>query len=167
MKVFCPKRSTLSLNAQHSVEFRCQNSPRMLYAHATLITVNPAREILLDGAILVRGETIAEIDKSDVLISRYPDEECRDLTGRILIPGLINTHMHTAQTLIRGTYSSSLIPISISHFSLPPQCSSIGISTFLHLSAPYFLSATRPGRLSRRVFKTQQELGNVLAELEI
>lgn len=74
----------------------------MLYAHATLITVNRAREIILDGAILVRGDTIADIDKSDVLISRYPAEEVKDLTGRIVIPGLINTHMHTAQTLLRG-----------------------------------------------------------------
>ncbi|KAF9630086.1 putative amidohydrolase protein [Lasiodiplodia theobromae] len=74
----------------------------MLYAHATLITVNPAREIILDGAILVRGDTIAEIDKSDVLISKYPGEDRTDLTGRIVVPGLINTHMHTAQTLLRG-----------------------------------------------------------------
>ncbi|KAH7062625.1 atrazine chlorohydrolase/guanine deaminase [Macrophomina phaseolina] len=74
----------------------------MLYLHATLITLNPAREIILDGAILVRGDTIADVDKSDVLISRYPDEPSRDLTGRILIPGLVNTHMHTAQTLLRG-----------------------------------------------------------------
>ncbi|KAL1641900.1 hypothetical protein SLS58_005735 [Diplodia intermedia] len=74
----------------------------MLYAHATLITVNAAREIILDGAILVRGDTIADIDKSHVLISKYPREERTDLTGRIVIPGLINTHMHTAQTLLRG-----------------------------------------------------------------
>ncbi|KAL0260233.1 hypothetical protein SLS55_003917 [Diplodia seriata] len=74
----------------------------MLYAHATLITVNAAREIILDGAILVRGDTIADIDKSHVLISKYPGEERTDLTGRIVIPGLINTHMHTAQTLLRG-----------------------------------------------------------------
>lgn len=94
----------------------------MLYAHATLITVNPAREIILDGAILVRGDTIAEIDKSDVLISKYPGEDRTDLTGRIVVPGLINTHMHTAQTLLRGTYSSFVIPSACCLFYLSTKC---------------------------------------------
>lgn len=114
----------------------------MLYTHATLITVNRAREIILDGAILVRGDTIADIDKSDVLISRYPAEEVKDLTGRIVIPGLINTHMHTAQTLLRGTYSSLLIPIVCYftwRFPTKPLCGAIRI---LRLLSARFLSGT-------------------------
>jgi cytosine/adenosine deaminase-related metal-dependent hydrolase len=76
----------------------------MLYLHATVITVNPDRDVFLDGAILVKGDKIADIGKAKDLISKYPDEEIVDLTGRIIIPGLISTHMHTAQTLLRGKY---------------------------------------------------------------
>lgn len=76
----------------------------MLYIHATIITVNTAREIFDDGAILVRGSTIAAVGKTDPLLAEYPDEECMDLTGRIIIPGLVNAHMHTAQTLLRGKW---------------------------------------------------------------
>ncbi|KAI9730723.1 MAG: hypothetical protein M1834_005692 [Cirrosporium novae-zelandiae] len=74
----------------------------MLYSHATIITVNSSRDIIKDGAILVQGNVIADIDKADVLNGKYPGEEVIDLEGRIIIPGLINTHMHTAQTLLRG-----------------------------------------------------------------
>lgn len=74
----------------------------MLYLYATIITVNPNRDVLLDGAILVKGDKIADIGKSEALIKTYPDEEHADLSGRIVIPGLITTHMHTAQTLLRG-----------------------------------------------------------------
>ena len=74
----------------------------MLYTHATIITVNSSREIILDGAILVQGNLIAAVDKSDVLTKLDPDEEIKNLEGRIIIPGLISTHMHTAQTLLRG-----------------------------------------------------------------
>lgn len=77
----------------------------MLYTHATIITVNPAREILLDGSLLVKDNFIRDIDKTEALISKYSDEETYDLTGHIMIPGLISTHMHTAQTLLRGTHS--------------------------------------------------------------
>ncbi len=74
----------------------------MLFTHATIITVNPSREIILDGAILVQGNLIAAIDKTDELAKLHPTEEIVNLEGRIVIPGLISTHMHTAQTLLRG-----------------------------------------------------------------
>jgi cytosine/adenosine deaminase-related metal-dependent hydrolase len=76
----------------------------MLYLHATIITVNPDHDVFLDGAILVKGDKIADIGKAKDLILKYPNEESVDLTGRIIIPGLISTHMHTAQTLLRGKY---------------------------------------------------------------
>ncbi|KAH7360945.1 atrazine chlorohydrolase/guanine deaminase [Rhexocercosporidium sp. MPI-PUGE-AT-0058] len=74
----------------------------MLYLHATIVTVNPNRDVILDGAILVQGDKIVGMEKSDLLLARYPEEETVDLTGTIIIPGLISTQMHTAQTLLRG-----------------------------------------------------------------
>jgi len=74
----------------------------MLYTHTTIITVNSSREIILDGAILVHGNLIAAVDKTDILTKEHPSEEVVNLEGRIIIPGLISTHMHTAQTLLRG-----------------------------------------------------------------
>ncbi|KAG8165668.1 hypothetical protein KVR01_004220 [Diaporthe batatas] len=78
-----------------------------LYQHATIITVNRKREIILDGAILVVDNRIALLDKSSA-VAVHPEfprgREVRsvDLTGKIVIPGLINTHCHTAQSLLRG-----------------------------------------------------------------
>lgn len=79
----------------------------MLYTHATVVTVDTQRTIILDGAILVQGNRIADIGKTDALLAKYQDldEEIYDLAGHIVIPGLISTHMHTAQTLLRGTPS--------------------------------------------------------------
>jgi cytosine/adenosine deaminase-related metal-dependent hydrolase len=75
----------------------------MLYTHATIITMDGSRRIIGDGAIRVDGNNIADIGKTAVLKERYPEDEEYDLSGRIIIPGLISTHMHTAQTLLRGT----------------------------------------------------------------
>jgi cytosine/adenosine deaminase-related metal-dependent hydrolase len=76
----------------------------MLYMHATIITVNSSREIILDGAILAQDNLIAAVDKTDVLTKLHPSEVVVNLEGRIIIPGLISTHMHTAQTLLRGEH---------------------------------------------------------------
>ncbi|GFF27417.1 uncharacterized protein C1F8.04c [Aspergillus udagawae] len=75
----------------------------MLYTHATIITVDPSRRIIEDGAIYVADDLIADLGKTDTLRAKYSTEEEYDLSGRIVIPGLISTHMHTAQTLLRGT----------------------------------------------------------------
>lgn len=75
----------------------------MLYTHATIVTVDPSRRIINDGAIRVENDIIADLGKTDQLTRKYPEEEEYDLSGRIVIPGLISTHMHTAQTLLRGT----------------------------------------------------------------
>ena len=75
----------------------------MLYTRATIVTVDASRRIITDGAIRVVGNVIEDIGKADTLKERYPGEEECDLSGRIIIPGLISTHMHTAQTLLRGT----------------------------------------------------------------
>jgi cytosine/adenosine deaminase-related metal-dependent hydrolase len=74
-----------------------------LYFNATIITVNITRDILLDGAILVTGNRIAAIGKTHVLSLNLPGgTKYVDLEGKIVLPGLINTHAHVAQSLMKG-----------------------------------------------------------------
>lgn len=79
----------------------------VLYQHATIITVNQRREIILDGAMLVVGTHIKLVDLTSAVLS-HPDlkalSEIRivDLSGKIVIPGFVNTHCHTIQSILRG-----------------------------------------------------------------
>ena len=74
----------------------------IIYEHATCITVDSQRRILLDGALAVEGERFVAIDKARVLRERFPTAERVDLRGQVVTPGLINAHVHTAQAMIRG-----------------------------------------------------------------
>ena len=78
-------------------------SPEMLYIHATIITLDETRRIIEDGAICVDKDTIADIGKTDVLLETYPNERQYNLSGCVVIPGLVSTHVHTVQSLLRGT----------------------------------------------------------------
>jgi cytosine/adenosine deaminase-related metal-dependent hydrolase len=74
-----------------------------LYTNATIITINPEREVILDGAILVTGSRIAAVGKTSSLSEHLPNNtKIVSLAGRIILPGLINTHSHLAQSLLRG-----------------------------------------------------------------
>jgi cytosine/adenosine deaminase-related metal-dependent hydrolase len=78
-------------------------SKRTLYTHATIVTVNQQRDVVLDGALLIHGFRIIAIGKSNNLLSNIDsDTEVIDCSNKIIIPGLINTHSHLAQSLLRG-----------------------------------------------------------------
>lgn len=74
---------------------------RVLFLHATVITVNSAREVIHDGYLLVEDTRIAAIGKCPPS-PEYTSARTIDCTGKIIIPGLINTHAHLVQSLLRG-----------------------------------------------------------------
>ncbi len=74
----------------------------MLYHNCTIVTVDDRRRILTDGAMVVSNGQIVAIGKRQDVAERFPDEEQIDLYGGLVIPGLVNTHVHLSQALIRG-----------------------------------------------------------------
>src|SRR5579859_2367876 len=74
----------------------------MLFKNATILTMNPTRDIISGGAIAIQGNRIVAIGKTDELLTQYQEEEVIDVHGKLMLPGLIDTHVHLAQALIRG-----------------------------------------------------------------
>lgn len=71
---------------------------RTLIRSATILTMDDGLGDLLDASLLVQHDRIAAIGR-DITAS---DAEIVDGRGRIVIPGLVNAHMHTWQTALRG-----------------------------------------------------------------
>ncbi len=72
----------------------------LLLRHADiLITMNPDRRVIEDGAIFVRDNVIQQVGKTEEL----PEEADTIINARgmIVLPGLVNTHHHLYQTLTR------------------------------------------------------------------
>jgi len=74
----------------------------MLFTNATVITMNPDRDIILDGAVAVAGNRIVAVGKTEALVHQFAGDEVVNVRGKLIIPGLIDTHVHLAQALIRG-----------------------------------------------------------------
>jgi len=73
-----------------------------IYEGATVITVDPQRRVIRDGALAVRGDRLAAVGKAAEVRARFPEAQLVDVTGALIIPGLVDTHVHLAQALIRG-----------------------------------------------------------------
>jgi putative selenium metabolism protein SsnA len=62
----------------------------------------PGGPFLSDGAVAVEGTTIAAVGSRRELAERFPGAEVVDGRGRLLMPGLVNAHMHFYGTYARG-----------------------------------------------------------------
>ncbi len=68
---------------------------------ATIITMDPQRRVLADAAIAF-GETILAVGPSVDVVAAYPFATVRDCRGAAIMPGMVNTHTHLFQTLLKG-----------------------------------------------------------------
>lgn len=70
--------------------------------NAFLVTMNPERDVYLDGAIAIDGNRIVGVGKSEDIMRRYPDAKTLNASGHAVIPGLVAAHVHLFQSLYRG-----------------------------------------------------------------
>ncbi len=73
-----------------------------LLTHATIITVNADRAVLKDAAIYIQNDRIQAIGDTATLQAQYPEVAELDCRDRVIIPGMVNTHTHLFQTLLKG-----------------------------------------------------------------
>ncbi|MEM2588098.1 MAG: amidohydrolase [Candidatus Bathyarchaeia archaeon] len=67
----------------------------------TIVTMG-SEGVIRDGAVVVEGDTIVDVGKSDEIKRKYSRYEKIDAGGKVVMPGLINTHQHAAMSLLRG-----------------------------------------------------------------
>lgn len=67
-----------------------------------VVPVVPEGRVLEHHAVVVEGERIVDIVPADALDARFANAERVELPDRVLIPGLINMHTHSAMALLRG-----------------------------------------------------------------
>jgi len=68
---------------------------------ATIVTCK--KRIIRDGAVVVEGQEIVAVGKSSDIRRKYGrGYEKIYAKGKVVIPGLINTHQHAAMSLLRG-----------------------------------------------------------------
>jgi cytosine/adenosine deaminase-related metal-dependent hydrolase len=52
------------------------------------------RRVIRDGSIAIEGSTILDIDKTEEMTKRYSPEKIINVKNKIILPGLIDSHVH-------------------------------------------------------------------------
>jgi 5-methylthioadenosine/S-adenosylhomocysteine deaminase len=79
-----------------------QRSVSLIVSGGTVITVDQTDRVLAPGAVAIDGRDIVAVGTVEEIGTRFTSAETIDATGRVVIPGLINTHTHAPMVLYRG-----------------------------------------------------------------
>jgi cytosine/adenosine deaminase-related metal-dependent hydrolase len=74
----------------------------ILIEHGIVVTQDSRRRVIRDGAVMTESSNIVDVGKTEELHRKYSPEHTIDASRKLVIPGLIDCHVHLAQALIRG-----------------------------------------------------------------
>ncbi len=71
----------------------------ILFKNADIITMNSERNVIRNGWIAVKDGKISGVGEGESVQTAVREVDCK---GRLVMPGLINTHAHTPMCIMRG-----------------------------------------------------------------
>ena len=74
----------------------------LIVHNGTIVTLDENDTLIESGAVLIVGDSIAQIGPEDELVEAHPAARRIDAGGGVILPGLINAHTHVPMTLLRG-----------------------------------------------------------------
>ncbi len=92
-------------NASRSTERPNSTSSLLLYG-GTVLTMDGGFRVIRDAEVLIQRGRIASVGKTLTLM---PGTRLVDVTGHLVIPGLIQGHVHLGQTFFRGLGEGRLL----------------------------------------------------------
>jgi cytosine/adenosine deaminase-related metal-dependent hydrolase len=74
----------------------------MIVGPALIVTGGSEPRVIEHGGVRVVGAHIAQVGPANGIAAAFPDETLWPARGRVMLPGLVNTHAHLARHLARG-----------------------------------------------------------------
>jgi 5-methylthioadenosine/S-adenosylhomocysteine deaminase len=90
-----------------------------------VITMDPARRVIENGAVAVRGERIVAAGPRAGIDRRFQARQRLDRPDALLAPGLVNTHAHAAMSLLRGIADDLRLQEWLEKFIFPAEAKNV------------------------------------------
>lgn len=90
--------------------------------HFSKATHTPSADldVFEDGALVVQNEKIVALGHYADIASQYADADYIDYSGRLLLPGLIDSHLHYPQTEMIAKYGEQLL-LWLENYTFPTE----------------------------------------------
>jgi 5-methylthioadenosine/S-adenosylhomocysteine deaminase len=97
----------------------------LLIVGGTIVTMNPGREVIENGAIAIDDGKIYMMGTRGIVQRNSRAKRVIDATGKIIIPGLINTHTHVPMVLFRGISDDLDLNDWLTKFIFPAEAKNV------------------------------------------
>ena len=117
MRLFCSFLFFISALSAESADW--------IWTGRYVVTMDPQRRIIENGAIAIRGARILAAGSKSEIERRYQARQRLDRPDAILAPGLINTHTHAAMSLLRGIADDLSLQDWLEHYIFPAEARNV------------------------------------------
>lgn len=97
----------------------------LLIVGGTVITMDDERRVIEDGAVAVKADKIVAVGKRADVIRNRTAKRTINAAGKVIIPGLINTHTHIPMTLFRGISDDLDLQEWLTKFIFPAEAKNV------------------------------------------
>jgi 5-methylthioadenosine/S-adenosylhomocysteine deaminase len=96
----------------------------VLISGGIVVTMDPGRRLIEDGAVLVRDDSIAAVGPESDLVARFLGRKI-DARGKLVLPGFVNAHAHAAMSLFRGIADDHLLNDWLQKYIFPAEAGNV------------------------------------------
>src|SRR3989454_8689882 len=97
----------------------------LIIAGGTVITMDGARTIYDDGAVVVKLDTIIAVGPRAGIEAKYAASQRIDAKGKLVVPGFINGHTHVPMTLFRGLHDDLTLNDWLYKYIFPAEAKNV------------------------------------------
>lgn len=92
-----------------------------LLTNANVLTMDADLKQYPSGAVAVKDDVIVAVGDELILKEKFDPEETVDCLGKVLMPGLVNTHTHVPMTLLRGLADDLRLDVWLMGYMMPVE----------------------------------------------
>jgi len=91
----------------------------------TVVTMDGSARVIENGAVAVRRERIVAVGTAAEIAAKYSAADTINAAGKVVMPGLINTHTHVPMVLFRGIADDLMLPEWLQKYIFPAEAKNV------------------------------------------
>lgn len=97
----------------------------LLVRGGTVVTMDAQERVLENAAIAIRGDLIIAVGPASELVPRYRAAKALEASGKLVMPGLVNTHNHAPMVLFRGIADDLALMDWLTRYIFPAEARNV------------------------------------------
>jgi 5-methylthioadenosine/S-adenosylhomocysteine deaminase len=97
----------------------------LILSNGIVVTVDGGRRVINPGSVAIAGNTIAGVGEPQQIAGQFQGRDTIDARGRVIMPGLINTHTHAPMVLFRGLADDLVLMEWLQKYIFPAEAKTV------------------------------------------